>query len=667
MGRNTVPAVTPLLLELSMTENTQRTKKQGTGKYNAPDGGIYEGEWYDDKRHGKGIYTYPSGDRYVGEWKNGTKHGNGQFFYANISTSVQGIWSNGQCIDGVWSIHDGSSYNGSFLGNQPSGDGLFEFANGNKSSGRYQDGKFVGKPFNKPDPNAQCPEVAPPTALRVAERLIDKSVNKSDHNSNIHVLKTEIAGLANFQRVGKTPLYGSGQPTLDALRRLNDTLTEAGFDKIVNVNLREDPVIYVNQQPFSPRDRKTLNTPIVLDSSLNPANIKDLEERMSANAKFAVKRKGGLHDYYEELYTNPEQPNECTGNDAKTIEVKDAAEIRSVSGVFEFLGEEDVAFEYQRIPISKDKAPSFAAFDSICATVRGLEGGCVLFNDAEGQSRAATACAIAGLLSKEPEAEDAGDEEDEGDAPKDKGPAAPPAYDEAEPDKKGGQYSVVMQLVRKINGPNKEELEAMKMAEREKYVADKKAAAEAEAEAKAAADAEAAALLAEEGGEAAEPEAAAEDEAAPADEAAEEPAEEAPTAGEDAEEGEGDEGDEKKEEEDDFVSKLPDAPSNLGDVLKMEVDDSINRTGAVVNLRTIVLDLKTQHDAADVASKDMLKEKAVGAVERYCFLILFNMYVKEQQALGEEGFQTTFAQFAQADGKKELFGSLDGLSCFDWN
>ena len=99
---------------------------------------------------------------------------------------------------------------------------------------------------------------------------------------------------------------------------------------------------------------------------------------MSANAKFAVKRKGGLHDYYEELYTNPEQPNECTGNDAKTIEVKDAAEIRSaffsskfiflsyffkniyihtpqrsVSGVFEFLGEEDVAFEYQRIPISK--------------------------------------------------------------------------------------------------------------------------------------------------------------------------------------------------------------------------------------------------------------------------------------------------------------------------
>merc|ERR1712166_1490280 len=98
-----------------------------------------------------------------------------------------------------------------------------------------------------------------------------------------------------------------------------------------------------------------------------------------------------------------------------------------------------------------------------------------------------------------------------------------------------------------------------------------------------------------------------------------------------------------KEEEDDFVSKLPDAPSNLGD------------------------DLKTQHDAADVASKDMLKEKAVGAVERYCFLILFNMYVKEQQALGEEGFQTTFAQFAQADGKKELFGSLDGLSCFYWN
>lgn len=648
-------------------------KKQGTGKYDAPDGGVYEGEWYDDKRHGKGVYTYPTGDRYVGEWKNGTKHGTGNFFYAQISTSVQGTWSNGQCVDGVWSIHDGSSYTGSFLGNQPSGDGLFEFPTGNKASGRYQDGKFVGKSFTKPHPNAKCPEVTPPTALRVAERLIDKSISKSDHNGNIHVLKMEIAGLANFQRAGKTPVYGSGQPTLDALRKLNDTLTEAGFDKIVNVNLREDPIVYVNQLPFSPRDGKALNVPIVLDSSLTATNIKDLEERCAANAKFAVKRKGNLHNYYEEMYANPAAPTVCTGNDAKTIEVKDANEIRSVNALFEFLTEEDVAFEYQRVPVSADKAPSFGAFDGICATVRGLEGGCVVFNDAEGRDRTATAMAIAGLLVKEAEAEDdgGGDEEDEGDESKaDKGPKLPPTYDEAEPDMKGGQYSLVMRLVNKINGPTKEELEALKVAEKEQFLADKKAAEEAAAAAKAEAEAEAAALLAEEGVAAAEPAAAddaepAAEEDAPADEEA---AEEAPA--DDA--GEGDEGDEKKEEVDEFVSKLPAEASNLGDVLKMDVDEAINKSAAVCNLRTGIFDLKAAHDAADVATKDILKEKAINNVQRYCYLILFKMYVNEQQALGEEGFQTTFEQFSQAEGKKELFELLGtntagALSCFDWD
>jgi len=649
-------------------------KKQGNGKYDAPDGGIYEGEWYDDKRHGKGVYTYPTGDRYVGEWKNGTKHGTGSYFYANISTSVQGTWSNGQCIDGVWSIHDGSSYNGSFLGNQPSGDGLFEFPNGNKASGRFQDGKFVGKSFTNPHPNAKCPEVAPPTALRVAERLIDKSVCKSDHNGNIHVLKMEIAGLANFQRVGKTPVYGAGQPTLDALRKLHDTLTEAGFDKIVNVNLREDPIMYVNQLPFSPRDSKALNVPICLNAELTAANIKDLEERMAANAKFSVKRKGGLHNYYEEMYSNPAAPNECTGNDAKTIEVKEAADIRSVSQVFEFLGEEDVAFEYTRVPVAADQAPSFGAFDGICTAVRNLESGsCVIFNDAEGTSRAAAAMAIAGLLVKEPEAEeeDGGDEDDEGDAPADKGPKLPPAYDEADPDKKGGQYKLVMRLVRKINGPTKEELAVLKVAEKDLYLADKLAAEEAAAIAKAAAEAEAAALLAEEEGEAEAKVPAPEGEAADGEEA---PADEdaaVEEAAEEAGDGEGDEGEEKKEE-DEFVSKYPAEASTVGDMIKMEVDEAINKSASVFNLRSNIIDLKTAHDSADMVAKDLIREKAINGLQRYCYLLLFKIYANEQQELGEEGFQTTFEQFAQSEEKKELFELVGtttsgALSDFDWD
>jgi len=638
-------------------------KKQGLGTYNAPDGGKYVGYWFGDKRHGRGVYQYPSGDRYEGEWKNGTKHGKGSYIYAGISTSITGTWSNGQCVDGVWSIHDGSSYSGSFLGNQPSGDGLFSFTNGNKAAGRYADGTFKSKTFQRPAPNTKPPAPASPTPLRVAERLIDKSMAKSDHNGNMHLLKTEINGLANFRRCGNTPVYGSGQPTIDAFRKLNDTLTEAGFEKVVSCNVREDPVVYVNQLPFSPRDSKALNVPIVLPTSLTGDDRKGLEKRMADNLKFSVKRKGSLHDYMEEMYENPDQPNTCTGNSQRTLEVKEPGDIRDIFDLYEFLGEEDVAFEFVRAPIPEEAAPAPEAFDAIATAVRNLEGGAVVFNDAGGLGRSTMACAIAGCLVKEPEPEDAGDDEDEGDVAA-KGPKLPPVYDELEPNLSLGQYAVIMKLVRKINGPTREELTVLREAEKETYRTEQeeKKIAEAEAKALAEADARQAALDAGEGDE---PEEEAEEVAA------EEPAEDA-EGEEDGEAGEGDEELEEKKEDDPyagFVSTLPEGPSTDGDYIKMDVDDAIDRAGTVINLRTAILDIQKVYKAAAEEDRGVLKAKATNFVERYFHLIMFGKYSREQLALGEDGFQTTYAEWCKGQG--ELFAILGTrdqgpLSMFNW-
>jgi hypothetical protein len=632
-------------------------KKQGLGTYNAPDGGKYIGYWYEDKRHGQGVYNYPSGDKYKGEWKNGAKHGRGTYTYAGIDSSITGTWSNGQCVDGTWNIHDGSSYSGSFLANQPSGEGLYKFANGNESAGRYANGTFKAKAFKRPSPNAKPPTPVEPTAMRVAERLIDKCVAKCDHNGNMHLLKTEINGLANFRRVGQGQIYACGQPSVDAFRKLNDTLTEAGAEKIVSCNVREDPVVYVNQLPFSPRNLKALNVPTVMPSSLTPDDMKALETRMAENIKFSVKRKGNLHDYFEEMYENPDQPNTCTGNSQKTLEVKEPGDVRAISTLYEYLGEEDVAFEFVRIPLPEEGAPSPAAFDAVATAVRNLEGGAIVFNDAVGLGRATVAATIAGLLIKEPEPEEAGgDEEDEGDAAP-KGPKVPPPYDELEPDFSKGQYDVIMKLVRKINGPTAEELEQLRVKEKEEYRAAQEAKLKEEAEAKAAAEAEAkaAALAAGEGDEPEEP-------------AAEEPA---PAADE------GDEAapEEKKEEPAvdlmaGFVSKLPEGPSSIGDIIKMEVDDAIDRAGSVLNLRTAILELQQGYKQAAEEDKDALLAKAIRYVERYAHLIIFAKYLKEQLNLGgEEAFSTTYASWCE--GQKELFDILgtriDGrLSKFEW-
>ena len=47
--------------------------QHGYGVYVHPNGGKYEGEYFNDKRHGKGKFTSATGEVEEGEWKEGEK------------------------------------------------------------------------------------------------------------------------------------------------------------------------------------------------------------------------------------------------------------------------------------------------------------------------------------------------------------------------------------------------------------------------------------------------------------------------------------------------------------------------------------------------------------------------------------------------------------------
>ena len=57
------------------------------------------------------------------------------------------------------------------------------------------------------------------------------------------------------------PVFGTGQPTLDGFDRVLDPiLKKYGEEKIIFwVNLRQEPVIYVNGKPFTARDTTQLS------------------------------------------------------------------------------------------------------------------------------------------------------------------------------------------------------------------------------------------------------------------------------------------------------------------------------------------------------------------------------------------------------------------------
>ena len=89
------------------------------GSAEADDGGMYEGEWQNDRYNGQGVYTYPDGSLYYGNFKDDYFDGQGTFYWPNgdsyvgefkydkfngigtftwVDGSQEGLWSNGEFV-----------------------------------------------------------------------------------------------------------------------------------------------------------------------------------------------------------------------------------------------------------------------------------------------------------------------------------------------------------------------------------------------------------------------------------------------------------------------------------------------------------------------------------------------------------------------------------------
>ena len=71
-------------------------KKNGMGEYLWPAGEMYNGNWVDNAQYGHGMMTWVSGNQYIGEWKGNKMNGQGTFIYAKDGSTWTGIWVNGK-------------------------------------------------------------------------------------------------------------------------------------------------------------------------------------------------------------------------------------------------------------------------------------------------------------------------------------------------------------------------------------------------------------------------------------------------------------------------------------------------------------------------------------------------------------------------------------------
>ncbi|GLC33893.1 hypothetical protein PLESTM_000131000, partial [Pleodorina starrii] len=240
------------------------------------------------------------------------------------------------------------------------------------------------------------PEALPPPEVVIASRsgdvLIKHTTLKADHFPSCHNTKLVpiLEGAPNFRQIPLVPVYGVAIPTVTGLRSaLNAVGANKGARKVLWQNLREEPLVFINGNPFVVReaDQPFCNLEY---TGIDRSRVEDMERRLKEDilaeaSKFGnrilVKHENedlSLYDHWEPVTPlDVQTPNEVY------------AELRA-DGYF---------IDYMRIPVTDEKAPKDSDFDVLISRLwPNLGSSAFIFNCQMGRGRTTTGTIIGTLL-----------------------------------------------------------------------------------------------------------------------------------------------------------------------------------------------------------------------------------------------------------------------------
>merc|ERR1712110_345994 len=208
----------------------------------------------------------------------------------------------------------------------------------------------------------------------------------ADHFDKIQKLKDPVAGCPNFRRVPGYKVYCCGQPTVAgfeaALNKVcGETYPKTG--KIIWINMRQEPDVYINGEPVCARPANRIGEYAELGNvtrdSAKATEVKFLEE--------CEKRIAGNGGKLKVVDINKKESE------------KEVKEILSLSKVIENMKEKFPGLVHMRVPVCNSAAPLETDFDIITQTLLGSAITTpVIINDQVGLSRATTGCVVACLF-----------------------------------------------------------------------------------------------------------------------------------------------------------------------------------------------------------------------------------------------------------------------------
>merc|ERR1711931_215124 len=215
---------------------------------------------------------------------------------------------------------------------------------------------------------------------------MDNIAAMADGFEKIQKLPDPVPGVPNFRRVPGFKVYCCGQPTLAGIEATLEKVTGNIYPKdgkIIWLNLRQEPSIYVNGEPLCARPPNKIGEYAELGDVTRDI-IKADEAEFFKVCEGRVKENGGKLKYVD------------INKAEKEVEVK---EMKTLSEAIEGAKEKFPGLVHMRVPVCNSGSPLAGDFDVIAQTLVGISINTpVIVNDQVGLSRATTGCVIACLF-----------------------------------------------------------------------------------------------------------------------------------------------------------------------------------------------------------------------------------------------------------------------------
>merc|ERR1711887_501237 len=215
-----------------------------------------------------------------------------------------------------------------------------------------------------------------------------KAAAMQDHFEKIRKLPDKVDGVPNFRRVPGYKVYCCGQPTIEGF---TNALNKACGDiypktnKIIWLNMRQEPIVYVNGNPVCARPPNKIGEYAELGDVTRESVKKDEEEFI----RVLEGRAKGAEGKIKVIDVNKKESE---------VEVK---ELVTLHNVIENVKKTYPGLVHMRIPVCNSAAPTETDFDNLCKTLQGSKINTpVIVNDQVGLSRATTGC-VAACIFKE--------------------------------------------------------------------------------------------------------------------------------------------------------------------------------------------------------------------------------------------------------------------------